>query len=320
MPYIDVQGLTKTFTVRKKRDGHLLREKTTVCALDHVSFQVEKGELIGYIGPNSAGKSTTVKLLCGILTADAGSATVGSLVPWQSRKEHARRIGVVFGQRSQLWWDVPVIDSYKLLRDIYRVPDAQYRRRLEELTDALALDDFLHTPLRLLSLGQRMRAELGGSLLHAPELLFLDEPTIGLDAISKLQLRDFLLRENREHGTTILLTTHDMEDISALCRRVLVLGHGKKLFDGDLSALLARYDTTRTLRVRFAGSVSLPAFAQDVHIARDGDFYVLHYPQKVISTDRILAQLQSAGAIAELTLHERSIDRMIADMYQELAL
>lgn len=320
MPYIDVQGLTKTFTVRKKRDGYLLREKNTVCALDHVSFQIEKGELIGYIGPNGAGKSTTVKLLCGILTADDGTATVGALVPWQNRKEHARRIGVVFGQRSQLWWDVPVIDSYQLLRDIYRVPETQYRRRLEELTDALALDDFLHTPLRLLSLGQRMRAELGGSLLHSPELLFLDEPTIGLDAVSKLQLRDFLLRENREHGTTILLTTHDMEDISALCRRVLVLGHGKKLFDGDLSALLARYDTQRTLRVRFAGDAPLPDFPQGVQITRDGDFYVLTYPQKVISTDCILSQLQRAGAIAELTLHERSIDRMIADMYQEMAL
>ena len=193
MPYIDVQGLTKTFTVRKKRDGHLLREKSTVCALDHVSFQVEQGELLGYIGPNGAGKSTTVKLLCGILTADDGTVTVGGLIPWQSRKQHAQSIGVVFGQRSQLWWDVPVIDSYQLLRDIYRVPGQKYQKRLCELTDALALGDFLHTPLRLLSLGQRMRAELGGSLLHSPKLLFLDEPTIGLDAVSKLQLRDFLL-------------------------------------------------------------------------------------------------------------------------------
>ena len=166
MPYIDVQGLTKTFTVRKKRDGHLLREKSTVCALDHVSFQVEQGELLGYIGPNGAGKSTTVKLLCGILTADDGTATVGGLIPWQSRKQHAQSIGVVFGQRSQLWWDVPVIDSYQLLRDIYRVPGQKYQKRLCELTDALSLGDFLHTPLRLLSLGQRMRAELGGSLLQ----------------------------------------------------------------------------------------------------------------------------------------------------------
>ena len=320
MPYIDVQGLTKTFTVRKKRDGHLLREKSTVCALDHVSFQVEQGELLGYIGPNGAGKSTTVKLLCGILTADEGTATVDGLIPWQSRKQHAQSIGVVFGQRSQLWWDVPVIDSYQLLRDIYRVPETQYQQRLSELTDALSLGDFLHTPLRLLSLGQRMRAELGGSLLHSPRLLFLDEPTIGLDAVSKLQLRDFLLSENHAHGTTIMLTTHDMEDISALCRRVLVLGHGKKLFDGELPALLARYDTMRTLRVRYAGEITLSALPEGVQISRDGDFYVLAYPQQQVPTDHILSLLQSAGPIAELTLHERSMDRMIADMYQEMAL
>ena len=320
MPYIDVQGLAKTFTVRKKRDGHLLREKSTVCALDHVSFQVEQGELLGYIGPNGAGKSTTVKLLCGILTADGGTATVGGLVPWQSRKQHVQNIGVVFGQRSQLWWDVPVIDSYQLLRDIYRVPESQYQKRLSELTEALSLGDFLHTPLRLLSLGQRMRAELGGSLLHSPKLLFLDEPTIGLDAVSKLQLRDFLLSENHAHGTTVMLTTHDMEDISALCRRVLVLGHGKKLFDGELPALLARYDTMRTLRVRYAGDVVLPALHESVQISRDGDFYVLTYPQQQVPTDHILTLLQSAGPIAELTLHERSMDRMIADMYREMAL
>lgn len=289
-------------------------------ALNHLSIQIGDGELHGFVGPNGAGKSTTVKLLCGILTADDGTATVGGLVPWQSRRQHAQSIGVVFGQRSQLWWDVPVIDSYQLLRDIYRVPETQYQQRLSELTDALSLGDFLHTPLRLLSLGQRMRAELGGSLLHSPKLLFLDEPTIGLDAVSKLQLRDFLLSENHAHGTTIMLTTHDMEDISALCRRVLVLGHGKKLFDGELPALLARYDTMRTLRVRYAGEITLPALPESVQISRDGDFYVLAYPQQQVPTDHILSLLQSAGPIAELTLHERSMDRMIADMYQEMAL
>lgn len=289
-------------------------------ALNRLSIQIGDGELHGFVGPNGAGKSTTVKLLCGILTADDGTATVGGLIPWQSRKQHAQSIGVVFGQRSQLWWDVPVIDSYQLLRDIYRVPGQKYQKRLCELTDALSLGDFLHTPLRLLSLGQRMRAELGGSLLHSPKLLFLDEPTIGLDAVSKLQLRDFLLSENHAHGTTIMLTTHDMEDISALCRRVLVLGHGKKLFDGELPTLLARYDTMRTLRVRYAGEITLSALPESVQISRDGDFYVLAYPQQQVPTDHILSLLQSAGPIAELTLHERSMDRMIADMYQEMAL
>lgn len=320
MALIEAHELTKSYIVRKKRDGRLLREKSSLCALDHLDLHIEAGELVGYIGPNGAGKSTTVKLLCGILTPDSGTAAVDGLTPWVNRREHAAHIGVVFGQRSQLWWDVPVIDSYHLLRDIYRVPEARYRARLEELTEALGIDGFLHTPLRLLSLGQRMRAELGGSLLHSPALLFLDEPTIGLDAVSKLQLRDFLLRENREHGTTIMLTTHDMEDISALCSRVLVLGHGKKLFDGSLPSLLSRYDTLRTVRVRYQSAPTLPSFPDSVQLSRDGDFYVLTYPPRELATDRMLSLLQSAGIIAEMTLHERNIDHMIADMYREMAL
>lgn len=320
MAFIQANNLTKVYTVRKKQDGRLLREKTHICALDHVSFSVNEGELTAYIGPNGAGKSTTVKLLCGILTADEGSATVDGLIPWKHRREHAQHIGVVFGQRSQLWWDVPVIDSYLLLRDIYRVNDAQFKKRLDELTGALGLESFLHTPLRQLSLGQRMRAELGGSLLHSPQLLFLDEPTIGLDAVSKLQLREFLLRENKTHGTTIMLTTHDMEDISALCQRVMVLGHGKLLFDGALSALLSRYDTLRTVRVRYQIGGKLPALPDCAVVTRDGEYSVITYPPKELPTDRMLTLLQSGGAIAEMTLHERNIDHMIADMYREMAL
>ena len=250
MSYISVDRLCKTFTVRKKREkGALLREKETVHALKDVSFEIEKGELVGYIGPNGAGKSTTVKILSGILVPESGKVSVGGMTPWTDRKAHVRRIGVVFGQRSQLWWDVPLLDSYSLLRDIYRVSEADYQKRLNELTEALQLGDLLRTPLRLLSLGQRMRAELCGSLLHSPELLFLDEPTIGLDAVSKLALRDFLLWEHQEKGTTILLTTHDMEDIAALCPRVMVIGHGEKLYDGGLQEMLSKYDTKRTVQV-----------------------------------------------------------------------
>ena len=250
MSYIEIDHLCKSFIVRKKREkGSLLRGKETVNALRDVSFSVEKGELVGYIGPNGAGKSTTVKILSGILVPDSGRVSVGGRTPWTDRKEHVRRIGVVFGQRTQLWWDVPLLDSYSLLKDIYRVSEEDYKRRLEELTAALKLEDLLRTPLRLLSLGQRMRAELCGSLLHSPELLFLDEPTIGLDAVSKLALRDFLRWENAERGTTIMLTTHDMEDIAALCPRVMVLGRGSKLYDGGLSELLSKYDATRTVQV-----------------------------------------------------------------------
>ena len=237
--YIRADGLSKQFIVRKKREkGALFREKETVQALKDVSFEIEKGELIGYIGPNGAGKSTTVKILSGILTPDGGSAIVGGQIPWRDRKKYVKHIGVVFGQRMQLWWDVPILDSYMLLRDIYRIPDASFRKRLDELADALNLGKLLRTPLRQMSLGQRMRAELCGSLLHQPEILFLDEPTIGLDAVSKLALRDFLKWENQEYRTTILLTTHDMEDISALCSRVMVLGRGQKLYDGSRQELL----------------------------------------------------------------------------------
>ena len=217
MRYITVDGLNKRFTVRKKREKGLLREKTVIHALQDVSFTVEQGELVGYIGPNGAGKSTTVKILSGILTPESGRVTVGGRVPWKERQEHVRHIGVVFGQRSQLWWDVPILDSYSLLKDIYRVPESEYQRRLSQLTEALQLGDLLRTPLRLLSLGQRMRAELCGSLLHGPELLFLDEPTIGLDAVSKLALRDFLKEENARNGTTVLCSPPTIWRISPPC-------------------------------------------------------------------------------------------------------
>jgi len=321
MSYIQVDHLQKNFWVRKKKDKRsLLREKEKVEALRDLSFQIERGELVGYIGPNGAGKSSTVKILSGILTPDGGSATIGGLIPWENRKEHVRRIGVVFGQRMQLWWDVPILDSFSLLKDIYRIPDAAWKKRLDELSGALQLEDLMRTPLRLLSLGQRMRAELCGSLLHQPELLFLDEPSIGLDSISKLALRDFLQWENREHGTTILLTTHDMEDIAALCPRVMVLGHGRKLFDGELSALLARYDTSRTVTVRFGEGNIQPALPEGLSVSREGDDLKIIYDPRKNPTADILASLQQAGTLRELTIQPQNIDHLIADMYQEMAL
>jgi len=321
MRYITVDGLSKTFTVRKKREkGHILREKTAVQALRDVSFTVEKGELVGYIGPNGAGKSTTVKILSGILTPDGGRVDVGGRVPWLERKDHARHIGVVFGQRSQLWWDVPIADSFSLLRDIYRVPGEQHEKRLKELTQALDLGGILRTPLRLLSLGQRMRAELCGSLLHSPELLFLDEPTIGLDAVSKLALRDFLRRENERYGTTILLTTHDMEDIAALCPRVMVLGHGQKLYDGALPDLLSKYDTQRVIALRYDGETALPALPDGCLVSREGEEWRIVYSPREVPTAHMLSLLQSAGAIRELTAQPQNVDRLIAAMYREMAL
>lgn len=321
MSYIHVDHLQKTFIVRKKREtSRLLREKETVFALRDLSFVIEKGELVGYIGPNGAGKSTTVKILSGILTPDSGNVSVDGRIPWESRREHVRNIGVVFGQRMQLWWDVPILDSYGLLKEIYRIPDADYRQRLKELTEALQLENLLRTPLRQLSLGQRMRAELCGSLLHRPGLLFLDEPTIGLDAVSKLALRDFLRWENREHGTTILLTTHDMEDIAALCSRVMVLGHGQKLYDGDLPALLEKYDTSRTVTVRFEDPETMPALPEEAVLSREGDLVKVVYAPGQIPTPEILEKLQQAGTIREMTIQPQNIDVLIAAMYREMDL
>lgn len=321
MSYIEVNNLQKNFIVKKKREkGKLLREKETVKALKGISFSVDKGELVGYIGPNGAGKSTTVKILSGILTPDGGDVRVGDYVPWKERREHVKNIGVVFGQRSQLWWDVPIIDSYNLLRDIYRIPKGDYESRLKELTQSLQLEELMRTPLRLLSLGQRMRAELCGSLLHRPELLFLDEPTIGLDAVSKLSLRDFLKWENNEYGTTIMLTTHDMEDIAALCSRVMVLGHGQKLFDGRLTDLLERFDTVRNVHVKFDAENPALRLPENVTYIQTDDGIELSYNPSILPTAKLLSILQDAGNISELTLQPENTDHLIAAMYKELDL
>ena len=238
---IQVSHLRKTFRVARRGAGFsqavkalFHREYEEIHALDDLSFTIRDGERVGYIGPNGAGKSSTIKVLSGILTPDSGQCLVNGRTPWKDRVAHVKEIGVVFGQRTQLWWDVPVADSFELLKEIYTVPEKTYRENLEELTQLLDLGDLLRTPARQLSLGQRMRCEIAASLLHSPKILFLDEPTIGLDAVSKLAVRDFILRLNRERGTTVLLTTHDMQDIEALASRVLLIGRGKILLDGTL--------------------------------------------------------------------------------------
>lgn len=238
---IQVSHLCKTFRVARRGAGFsqavkalFRREYEEIHALDDLSFAIRDGEMVGYIGPNGAGKSSTIKVLSGILTPDSGQCLVNGRTPWKDRVAHVKEIGVVFGQRTQLWWDVPVADSFELLKEIYTVPEKTYQENLEELTQLLDLGDLLRTPARQLSLGQRMRCEIAASLLHSPKILFLDEPTIGLDAVSKLAVRDFILRLNRERGTTVLLTTHDMQDIEALASRVLLIGRGKILLDGTL--------------------------------------------------------------------------------------
>lgn len=238
---IEVQHLCKTFRVAKRGAGFgqavkslVHRDYEEVKALDDVSFSIREGEMVGYIGPNGAGKSSTIKVLSGVLTPDSGTCLINGRVPWKDRISHVKDIGVVFGQRSQLWWDVPVIDSYELLKDIYSIPNDRYQANLQELVSLLNLEELLKTPTRQLSLGQRMRCEIAASLLHSPKILFLDEPTIGLDAVSKLAVRDFIVKCNERYHTTVILTTHDMQDIEALTNRIILIGKGRILLDGTL--------------------------------------------------------------------------------------
>ena len=238
---ITMEHVCKSYRIAKRNAGFgeackalFRREYEVIQALNDVSFTIGDGEMVGYIGPNGAGKSSTIKILSGILTPDSGTVLVDGRIPHKNRIRHVSRIGVVFGQRSQLWWDVPVIDSFELLKDIYSISETDYKESLEELTELLNLGELLRSPARQLSLGQRMRCEIAASLLHRPRILFLDEPTIGLDAVSKLAVRDFILRQNRTHKTTVILTTHDMQDIEALASRILLIGKGKILMDGTL--------------------------------------------------------------------------------------
>lgn len=255
---ITLEHVSKTYKVSKRDAGFssalfalFHREYEHIHALDDVSFTINEGEMVGYIGPNGAGKSSTIKIMSGILTPDCGSCLIDGIIPWKNRIEHTRNIGVVFGQRTQLWWDVPVIDSYELLKEIYRIDTLTYNRNLEQLTSMLNLAELLKTPARQLSLGQRMRCEIAASLLHSPRILFLDEPTIGLDAVSKLAVRDFILQLNKEQKTTVILTTHDMQDIEALTNRVILIGKGHILLDGTLEDIKAGYDSSEEALATF---------------------------------------------------------------------
>ena len=280
MPQIVVDQLRKTYRVHERDPGiagalkaRLRPRHRTVQALDGVSFALERGELLGFIGPNGAGKSTTIKVLSGILRPDGGTVRIDGRDPFEDRERHVARIGVVFGQRTQLWWDLPVGDGFNLLRDIYRVDPQRFARTRDELVALLKLDKLLDQPVRQLSLGQRMRAEIAAALLHEPEILFLDEPTIGLDAPSKLAVREFVLRANRERGTTVLLTTHDMHDIEALAERVIVIGHGRVLADCAVDALRAQVEDARR------ADDGLPADADDKGLTIEAviaRFYAMH--------------------------------------------
>ena len=325
MPHIIVENLVKTFRVAERRPGLwgafrgvVHRRTRTVHALDGISFALEPGELVGYIGPNGAGKSTTVKVLAGILVPDSGRCEVLGRVPWKERIAYVRRIGVVFGQRTQLWWDLPVIESFELLRDIYRTPLTNYIRTRDELIALLDLKPLLDIPVRQLSLGQRMRCDLTAALLHEPSILFLDEPTIGLDAVSKLAVRDFVRRLNRERGVTVILTTHDMDDIEALCTRVVVINEGRILSDGTLEDLRAHVTTERRLIVDLVNEREEVSDPDAEVIRREGHRVFLRFDPDRISPAALIGRITANHAIRDLFVENPPIEEIIARLYGEI--
>jgi ABC-2 type transport system ATP-binding protein len=322
---IVVDDLRKTFRVALRAPGLwgavrgvLRRQHRTVHALEGVSFSLEAGELVGYIGPNGAGKSTTIKVLSGILVPDSGRVEVGGLVPWKSRVAHVGRIGVVFGQRTQLWWDLPVVESFDLLRDIYRIPDAGYRAMRQELVDLLDLGPLLDTPVRQLSLGQRMRCDLAAALLHSPPILFLDEPTIGLDAVSKLAVRDFVQRLNRQRGVTVILTTHDMDDIEALCSRIMVIGQGRILSDGSLEELRRKVSGERWLIVDLADGAADVSDPDATVIRRQDHRVCLQFDPQRISPAQLIGRITARHAVRDLFVENPPIEQIVARLYADM--
>jgi ABC-2 type transport system ATP-binding protein len=320
---IRVQNLNKTFRVAQRQAGlaeaakaFFSREYTTIQALKDVSFSIQEGEMVGYIGPNGAGKSTTIKIMCGILNPDSGTCEIDGLTPWRDRKEHVATIGVVFGQRSQLWWDVPVIDSFNLLKAIYGVGERMYRRNLDELVELLDISELLVKPTRSLSLGQRMRCELVASLLHEPRILFLDEPTIGLDAVSKIAVRQFMKKLNQERGTTVILTTHDMQDIEALAERIILIGRGRILLDGSLSELKRRFTAVKTITVEYRGEVPRLSLGMKSVDSREGRLVLELDPAKC-SASTAVTELAEQVELIDVSISGVSTEEMVARLYQE---
>jgi ABC-2 type transport system ATP-binding protein len=314
-PVIEARGLRKEFQVRI-RAGRLRRVKRTVPAVAGVDLAVAPGELIGYIGPNGAGKSTTLKMLTGILTPSGGSVRVCGLEPVPQRTRLARRIGVVFGQRSLLWWDLPLRESFDLLRHIYRVPAAEHAARLGRCRELLELDPLLDVPVRQLSLGQRMRGEITAALLHGPQVLFLDEPTIGLDVVSRQAVRGFLAELATAGDTTIVLTTHDLNDIERLCRRLVVIDHGRVVHDGTLAALHQRYGLARQVVVELAEPLAAPVTVPGARlVAAEADGHRLRYDLTGTGAGRLLAQLAGAGVVRDLSVLEPAIEDVITRLY-----
>ena len=322
MPIITVQRLSKNFKVHKRRKGFwgslgsaISREHEVIKAVEDVNFTLQRGELVGYIGANGAGKSTTIKMLTGILVPTSGRIDVMGLTPYLRRKENARRIGVVFGQRTQLWWDLPVIDSFELLKHIYEIPENLYKRNLEFFCELLQLHPLLSTPVRKLSLGGRMRCDLTAALLHNPEILYLDEPTIGLDVVAKEQVRQFLKQINAERRVTVILTTHDLNDVEQVCERLIIIDSGKIIYDGGIEALKKRYGKTRMLIVDLAQTYP-DIQLENVSLTRREDNRIwLEFDRDTLPASEVIARLAARYEIQDLTISEPEIEEIVRRIY-----
>ncbi len=321
---IEVQDLRKEFRVMRHREGALgavrnlfSREYRLVRAVDGIDFSIVRGELVGYLGPNGAGKSTTIKMLTGILVPTSGEVVVNGRVPWRERRAHVSRIGVVFGQRNALWWDLPVVESFDLLRHIYRIPADRYRSNRAQFEEILGLGEFLHTPVRSLSLGQMMRANLAAAFLHDPDIVFLDEPTIGLDVVAKERIRCFIRRVNQERGVTVILTTHDLSDVERLCRRVMMIDHGRLIYDGQLQELLARFGGERELVVDLAEPGDQVIVEGARVVSQEGARVTLaFYPAEASASD-LIARLAARYRLADLSVREPQIEATVRRIYEE---
>ncbi len=311
---IQADQLSKTFSVRAGRG--LLAPRRAFTAVDAVSFSVAAGEVVGYLGPNGAGKSTTIKMLTGLLVPTGGSLTVQGVTPWRERQRYVARIGAVFGQRTTLWWDLPVIESLELLRHVYRVPLGRFRENLRAFTDLLDLGPFLNTPVRSLSLGQRMRADLAAALLHDPSLLFLDEPTIGLDVVAKERIRSFIQTVNAERGVTVLLTTHDLADVARLARRVMIIDHGRLLYDGALDTLQDRFGGERQLVVDFEEPGAAPSVEGARLVAQEGQRATYAFARGALSASALIARVSARRAVRDLSVQEPDIEATIRSIYE----
>ena len=323
MSFIEVKQISKTFRVAKKKSGlkaslisFFKREYKDVKAVDEISFSIEKGEIVGYIGPNGAGKSTTIKILSGILVPDKGECRVQGMIPWKNRREYVKNIGVVFGQRSQLWWDIPAEDTFDLLRDIYDIPEEEFQATKEDLIKRLNLSDIINIPVRQLSLGQRMRCEIAASLLHNPEILFLDEPTIGLDAVSKQVVRDFIKKLNREKNTTIILTSHDMSDIKAPAKRIVLIGKGKVLYDGSLKRLQNQYETQEYVSIKTKDNLNIRNKGI-IKKNKNKEGYDLVIDTRILSISQLLNLISKKITIEDIEIDHEELDNIIVKLYQD---